>query len=843
MASSSFVRSQFAAIAPLILAALVALVTLSGAARAQTTEAEGPNYTVWEFLAERVEGVIESGDVSDAELEGLRARVVEFRTQFLAAQTANRDRITTLREQIAALGEPPAEGATEAPEIAARRTDLNERLVLREAPLLAADEAFRRADGLVRAIDRILRERQADALLKLWPTPLNPANWVSALNALISSGLTVYGEVYNAWLDPARRAEMVADLPLTLGALALAGLLLLRGRHWMEQLTVRLLQSTSILRGRVVAAFFLSLAQLAVPLLGLSLLAFAIASSRMTGSTVQALADTLVPAGMAAFTARWLSLHLFPILPDPGLALQLRDDLRLRGRVLSLALGLIVALEFFYAPLIAPEFQSDAVNSVLLFPLIVVASLFLMRMGRLLARHEVTRAPEGADNVGPSFFDRMVKLIARMAMVLPFVAVLLGAVGYITAALQIVFPSIMSLAVVTFVVILHRLVTAIYDAIMGEDREGGGGASEALVPAVAGLLLALAAVPVLAMVWGVRETELFEVWARFREGFRLGETRISPANILSFVLIFVIGFLITRAMQGALGTSVLPKTSMEKGAQKAIVSGVGYVGIVIAALVAFSTAGIDLSGLAIVAGALSVGIGFGLQNIVSNFVSGLILLIERPVSEGDWVEVGTTSGIVNRISVRSTVIETFDRSEVIVPNADLISQSVTNFTKSNKTGRLILPVGVAYGSDTRRVEAILREIVEEQPLVVLSPPPSVLFVRFGADSLDFEIRAILRDVNFRLRTTSDLNHRIAERFAAEGIEIPFAQRDIWLRNPEVLTGAPKPANVAAAGAAAGVAGAAAGAALADNRPPPNPELEFDETETEQPEADDDGRGE
>ena len=268
-------------------------------------------------------------------------------------------------------------------------------------------------------------------------------------------------------------------------------------------------------------------------------------------------------------------------------------------------------------------------------------------------------------------------------------------------------------------------------------------------------------------------------------GFDIGNFRIVPSRILWALLIFGTVVILSSWVRSQMENNWLKMTTMGQGARDALVTIIGYIMFLIAIMAGLSAAGFDFGNIAIIAGALSVGIGFGLQNIVNNFVSGLILLFERPIRKGDWIEVGGTEGVVKDIQIRSTIIQTFDRSDVIVPNSELISGQVTNWVLSSKTGRAILPVGVAYGTDTEKVRDVLMAIAEENDDVVKTgymPKPVVLFRGFGDSSLDFELRVFLHNVDSRLSVVSDLNFAIDKAFREEGIEIPFPQRDLHVKS-------------------------------------------------------------
>ena len=268
-------------------------------------------------------------------------------------------------------------------------------------------------------------------------------------------------------------------------------------------------------------------------------------------------------------------------------------------------------------------------------------------------------------------------------------------------------------------------------------------------------------------------------------GFDIGETRIIPGRMLWALLVFGGVIIFSSWFRSQLEHNWLKMTTMAQGARDALITITGYILFLVALMLGLSAAGFDFSNITIIAGALSVGIGFGLQNIVNNFVSGLILLFERPIRKGDWIEVGGTEGYVKDIQIRSTKIQTFDRSDVIVPNSELISGQVTNWVLSSKGGRAIIPVGVAYGSDTEKVRDILMAIAEENTDVDKTgnlPKPKVLFREFGDSSLNFELRVFLHNVDSRLGVISDINFSIDKAFREAEIEIPFPQRDLHVKN-------------------------------------------------------------
>ncbi len=290
-------------------------------------------------------------------------------------------------------------------------------------------------------------------------------------------------------------------------------------------------------------------------------------------------------------------------------------------------------------------------------------------------------------------------------------------------------------------------------------------------------------------IWGMSDSSLLLIYDYVIEGFDIGTVRIVPSKLVASLLVFAVLLSLVGWLKRRLQQNWLSRSRLDRGSKESMVSLTGYVGVIIVFLVSLSVAGLQLANLALIAGALSIGIGFGLQNVVNNFISGIVLLFERPIKTGDWIIVGGSEGYVKKIQLRSTVIQTFDRADIIVPNSEIIASQVTNWMLNDSVGRIKVPVKVAYGTDPRLVEEILLKIANAHSMVVTRSPtvesPSVLFKEFGDSALVFELRCFITDIDYYRQVASEFNYCIVSDFKEAGIEIPFPQTDLHLKSSEI----------------------------------------------------------
>jgi small-conductance mechanosensitive channel len=264
---------------------------------------------------------------------------------------------------------------------------------------------------------------------------------------------------------------------------------------------------------------------------------------------------------------------------------------------------------------------------------------------------------------------------------------------------------------------------------------------------------------------------------------KLGEAQITVWTIICFIVLLVLLFYLAGKMKKVLVGRVLARSRLDLGAQQAIGSITRYVVLLVGLLIILQTVGINLTTLNVVAGAVGIGIGFGLQNIASNFISGLIILFERPIKTGDRIEVGGIEGQVVSVGARSTTVVTNDNIAIIVPNSKVVTENVVNWSYTNSTVRFKIPVTVGYASDIRMVEKLLLEVAKENADVLEDPEPGVRFLEFGSSGLKFELRAWSRSLVHRKgKLISSLNFAIHDKFQEHQIEIPYPQMDLRIRD-------------------------------------------------------------
>ncbi len=704
--------------------------------------------------------------------------------------------LAPVRTQLAAMGPAPEEGQpAETGQVARERDRLNERAAELEGLLRQAETIKAHGEVVLRQLSLERSATVAAELLQRGPSPLSLEVWRKGLQEASAIASELAHRPILWW--QAARPAVVGWKPYLTVALALIITLAL-GALIRHRLKARYGQRSDIetpsYPRAVMAAAIVGLTDSLIPAASAYVLLLLLHQTGLVPDESAPLARGIAMAIIFySIVGQCARAVLAPQKPQWAIV-PLDAD---RARKAGLHTKFLVAwLSLGTAIWIATEpFRPASAEVSMLFALLgngITACFMLPFLGNWLWKQD--KPSESDDGESPATSQLP---LLRLFIILAVAAIPLSALlGYANLSYQVASGVALTAILIGGLLLARTMSNAFVNAIFAPAGNGGWISNQLEITENGsqsigfwfGLLidfgLLLLGLPLLLLVWGVPETVIAYGAAEFMQGFTVGGMTFQPVSFFWAVVIFALALIAFRFLRKLLNQRVLSRTRLDVGARHSISAALGYVGFFIALMLAVATMGLDLSNIAIIAGALSVGIGFGLQNVVNNFVSGLLLLIERPIKVGDWIVVGGYEGTVKRISVRSTELETFDRAEVIVPNSELVSAPVVNWTHKTRIVRVTIPVGVAYGSDTRLVEKLLLDCAKDHPDVLSYPAPFVVFMAFGDSSLDFQLRVYARDTNYFMTVTSDLHFAIDKAFRENNVEIPFPQRDLHVKNPE-----------------------------------------------------------
>lgn len=717
----------------------------------------------------------------EGELQRLRTEVEEIIYDSTATADSLRPQLAEVRSQIERLGPPPKD-QPEAPAIAAERARLNSIAAALDGAIKTLELAWYRAKQMIDRITVMRYQIFSKNLLERRASPLLPSAWhdVTSRMPAIIGRVHFYGA---NWFERSR-PQALGLLASIAAAFAAWYAIATTVNRWIAARRGRV-EGIPNFFDRISSAAIVAPARVLAPMAAVAIVYLGFdgldmffspwerpAETALAGALIYIAGSTLARVSLEPNAPQW---RLIPVDDDTA-----AYNLLIIKAILGVYIIDTVLVEFgraIYVPLVVTVAQGFFTN-------LATAGLLTMLVFRpIVAQTGPLRAVNHLDRIeadaGKIFAPLWIKI---PLLVLAVAIVATSVIGYVALGRYIAQQIVLTGTVVAVVGLFYlgvRAVTRRRDGATSpvgaflENRFGIERARQAqivkLSETAAILIIVSIALPVLMLQWGFAGADIRD-WAKsLFFGFEIGQFRISLIRILIGVVMFIALLFLTRVIQRWLREGVLAQDRIDAGVANSVDLAVGYAGVSLAVLMAVSYAGFDVTNLAIVAGALSVGIGFGLQSIVNNFVSGLILLAERPIKVGDWIVVGDQQGNVRRISVRSTEIETFDRASLIVPNSELISGRVLNWTHRNMLGRIILKVSTGIKTDPKAVITILEKVAREQRLVQATPAPMAVLETFTPDSLQFSLSVTLLDVNASNRVKSDLHVAILEALQGAGI--------------------------------------------------------------------------
>lgn len=743
----------------------------------------------WQAEITANEEQVTDSSTSDEDLRQIPQKLEELRENILQQRARLTPRLEDRRERLAKLGPVPADGAPkESDAIAAKRQDLESQIAALDGQLRQSDLLIVRAAQVISRANDARRERFTESLSR--PVP----NFYSVV---IPTALEKIPQQFSRTLDAV--GEWISE---ALGKGIIFFALLLLAPLGVAVLTGRIIRRLTAVQTRVQEEELPSLQDRGVALIkntlrtclpifaGLTVFYLISTSAGLTAPTF----DTFLPRALlvTAWAILLASLVRETLLPqDRSMAIVPATDAV--ARKVATLLWVLIAVWLADKLLELKDLVVFTPYHVAVFRSAVVAALCGLLIASVL--WVIQSGPQVRQAALSGWRGWLFSLFAILAG-----AILLSALlGYQALAHFFSTHAVSTAGVLWIMYLLHLAAESMSSAsaISGQaidddldEEEDMGAPSLLTMRIIASLMLDIAillvGITVLSLLWRFDWVEV-KGWIQSAFfGFQFGPIRISLQSVLVALGVFVLGLALTRFAQRWVAGRVFAGRKSVSGLHESIRIGIGYLGFVLAALAGLSYLGVDFSNIAIVAGALSVGIGFGLQSIFNNFVSGLILLAERPIKIGDYIQVGNYEGTVKKISVRSTEIETIHRQSVIIPNATLITDPVSNWMHIDRSCRLDIPVGVDYGTDVEQLRSTLLDVARAHRGVLRHPPPVVHFAGFGDSSLDFELRVFLRDVRNRIGWSSELRFAILEALREANITIPFPQRDVHVleRAPE-----------------------------------------------------------
>src|SRR5271165_433147 len=646
-----------------------------------------------------------------------------------------------------------------------------------DANLRAARAMLLQADDLATRIGAARRKLFARETFARSSSVLNPQLWIAVWREVPIDAAVVRSLIAD-WLGGVG-ARLTLVQKIVIAAVAALLALIAAPLTWVARRIVRRDPKASAPSRlpRALAAAWTALVLAVAPLIGLGLLANALDAFDLSDPSVQGLIDAALDAARVLIVVNALGRGMLAPGLEPWRLIAMSD----RSAAIFYRLAMTIAAVWAAERLIEPAADAVASLNIAVATRAVGATLASLAMAHALRRLGSPPALAVGSPQGDAWAPAR-----TLGWAFAFVILAAALAGYIAFATFLINQAIYLTVLGSALYLADIIVQDGTKALLKPEAPVGGRVLAmvglrrnvlaqivVILQGVARLAVLVVAVGAVLEPWGVQSQDMFGGLRAAYFGFSVGGVRLSLSSMISAVAVFAVAVFVTRLIQHWLGSRLLANTRLDAGVSNSVRTIFGYVGVIVALTLAGAQIGLDVQKLALIAGGLSVGIGFGLQTIANNFVSGLILLWERGIRVGDWVVVGNEQGFVHRINARATEIETFDRGTLIVPNSNLVSGVVKNWVRNDRVGRIIVSVNVAYESDVEQVRDMLIAAAKAQDLVLAIPAPSVLFAEFSDWALKFNLVCFVDDIELGERTRSDINFDILRRMREANLRIPY----------------------------------------------------------------------